>query len=192
MRCLSPILYPCPVFSPSSLGPCSNPVSSLSCIFKLLFPGSYFPDKNHTLGIPILWHILSEVVKVLAALSCPTLCHPKDCSPAGSSIHGILQARYTGVGCHALLQGIFPTQGSPTRQADSLPCEPAEKGLLSRPKDTTCSPPFTPPRTVTPLRPSLNQDRWCLPNVSSSASASPHWGRLLFLMRTSVLLGFPT
>ena len=25
--------------------------------------------------------------------SCPTLCDPKDCSPPGSSVHGILQAR---------------------------------------------------------------------------------------------------
>ena len=25
--------------------------------------------------------------------SCPTLCHPMDCSPPGSSVHGILQAR---------------------------------------------------------------------------------------------------
>ena len=30
----------------------------------------------------------------------------------GTSVHGILQAKNTGVGCHALLQGIFPTQGS--------------------------------------------------------------------------------
>ena len=27
------------------------------------------------------------------AQSCPTLCNPKDCSPPGSSVHGILQAR---------------------------------------------------------------------------------------------------
>ena len=27
------------------------------------------------------------------AQSCPTLCHPVDCSPLDSSIHGILQAR---------------------------------------------------------------------------------------------------
>ena len=27
------------------------------------------------------------------------------------SVHGILQAKNTGVGCHFLLQGIFPTQG---------------------------------------------------------------------------------
>ena len=25
--------------------------------------------------------------------SCPTLCDPKDCSPPGSSVHGIFQAR---------------------------------------------------------------------------------------------------
>ena len=30
---------------------------------------------------------------VLVAQSCPTLCDPMDCSPPGSSIHGILQAR---------------------------------------------------------------------------------------------------
>ena len=43
--------------------------------------------------------------------SCPTLCDPRECSPPGSSVHGILQA----VGCHALSQGIFPTQGSNPR-----------------------------------------------------------------------------
>ena len=32
-----------------------------------------------------------------------SLCKPMDCSPPGSSVHGILQAR-TGVDCHALLQ----------------------------------------------------------------------------------------
>ena len=44
--------------------------------------------------------------------SCPALCHPTDCSPPGSSAHGILQASSTGAGCHCLLQGIFPTQES--------------------------------------------------------------------------------
>ena len=43
--------------------------------------------------------------------SCPTLCDPVDCSPPGSSVHGILQSKNTGVGCHALLQEIFQTQG---------------------------------------------------------------------------------
>ena len=30
---------------------------------------------------------------VLVAQSCPTLCNPMDCSPPGSSVHVILQAR---------------------------------------------------------------------------------------------------
>ena len=39
--------------------------------------------------------------------SCLTLCNPLDKSSPSSSVHGILH----GVGCHALLQGIFSTQG---------------------------------------------------------------------------------
>ena len=42
----------------------------------------------------------------------PTLCNLMDWSLPGSSVPGILQAKNTGVGCHFLLQGIFPTQGS--------------------------------------------------------------------------------
>ena len=48
----------------------------------------------------------------LVIQSCPTLCDPMDCSPPGSSIHGDSPGKNTRVGCHALLQGIFPTQGS--------------------------------------------------------------------------------
>ena len=32
-------------------------------------------------------------LRVLVAQSCPTLCNCMDCSPSGSSVHGILQAR---------------------------------------------------------------------------------------------------
>ena len=35
--------------------------------------------------------------------SCPTVCDPMDCSPAGSSVHGISQARNTGRSCRFLL-----------------------------------------------------------------------------------------
>ena len=35
-----------------------------------------------------------------------------DCSPPGSSVHGDSSGKNTEVGCHALLQEIFPTQGS--------------------------------------------------------------------------------
>ena len=34
-----------------------------------------------------------------------------DCSPSGSSVHGDTPGKNTGMGCHALLQGIIPTQG---------------------------------------------------------------------------------
>ena len=44
--------------------------------------------------------------------SCLTLCDPMDCSPLGSSVLGDSPDKSTGVDCHALLQGIFPTQGS--------------------------------------------------------------------------------
>ena len=33
------------------------------------------------------------MVVVLVTHSCPTLFNPMDCSPLGSSVHGILQAR---------------------------------------------------------------------------------------------------
>ena len=41
---------------------------------------------------------------------CPTLCDPVDCSPPDSSVHGDSPSKNTGVGCHVLLQGIFPTR----------------------------------------------------------------------------------
>ena len=37
----------------------------------------------------------------------PTLCDPMDCSPPGFSVHGDSPGKSPGVGCHALLQGIF-------------------------------------------------------------------------------------
>ena len=46
------------------------------------------------------------------APSCPTLRDPMDCSPPSSSARGDSPSKNSGVGCHALLQGIFPTQGS--------------------------------------------------------------------------------
>ena len=65
---------------------------------------------------------------VLIAQLCLTLCDPRDCSPPGFSVHGIFPGKNTGVVCHLLLQGIFPTQGlNPSLlrllhwKADSLP-----------------------------------------------------------------------
>ena len=62
-----------------------------------------------------------------------------DCSPPGSSVHGILPVKNTGVGCHFLLQGIFPTQGSDLSllcllhwQVDSLPLHHLGSPLLDQ------------------------------------------------------------
>ena len=43
--------------------------------------------------------------------SCLTLHHPMDCSPPGSTVHGISPGKSTELGCRFLLQGIFLTQG---------------------------------------------------------------------------------
>ena len=68
----------------------------------------------------------------LVTQSCPTLCNPMDCSPPGSSVHGIF-CKITGVGCHFLLQGNLPDpgaeSGSPALQADSLLSEPPGKPI---------------------------------------------------------------
>ena len=67
---------------------------------------------RHLEGWPTLLTVSSLEVKV--AQSCLTLCDPMECSPLGSSVHGILQARILG---------------SPALQADSLPSEPLKWGL---------------------------------------------------------------
>ena len=42
---------------------------------------------------------------------CATLYDPMDCSLPGSSVQGDSPGKNTEVGCHALFQGIFPTEG---------------------------------------------------------------------------------
>ena len=54
----------------------------------------------------------SKLLLCLVTQSCLILCDCVDYSPPGSSVHGDSSGKKTGVGCHALLQGIFPTQGS--------------------------------------------------------------------------------
>ena len=55
--------------------------------------------------------ILIGYVLCFVTQLCLTLCNPMDCSPPGSSVHGISLGKNTGVGCSALLQKIFQTQG---------------------------------------------------------------------------------
>ena len=62
---------------------------------------------------PALRNMPSTRVLCLVAQSYLTVCDPMECSPPGSSsVHEDSPGNNTGVGCHALLQGIFPTLGS--------------------------------------------------------------------------------
>ena len=93
------------------------------------------PGKNTGVGCHFLLRCMKVKSESEVTQSCPTLCDPMDCSPPGSSVHGIFQARVlewvchcllclglyspwnspgqnTGVGTLSLLQGIFSTQGS--------------------------------------------------------------------------------
>ena len=73
-----------PILRSSHPGPHLNPVSSQRP--HLLMP------LHWGLGLRcVSWR--GAKVKVLVTQSCPTLWEPRDCSPPGSSVHGILQAR---------------------------------------------------------------------------------------------------
>ena len=49
-----------------------------------------------------------------------SLCNPIDYNPPGSSVYGDSPGKNTEVGCHALLQGIFPTQGDVVRSLNVI------------------------------------------------------------------------
>ena len=61
---------------------------------------------HEQLGIKLLSIELEYVYLYccLVAMSCLTLCDPKNCSPPGSSVHGFPRQGHW-VGCHFLLQG---------------------------------------------------------------------------------------
>ena len=52
-----------------------------------------------------------DSLEVLVTQLCLTVCDPMGCSPPGSTVHGILQCKTTGLGHHFLLQVTFLTQG---------------------------------------------------------------------------------
>ena len=60
-------------------------------------------------SLPI--YLLICAVLCLLILLCPTLCDPMHYSLTGSSFYGEPPGKDTREGCHALFQGIFPTQG---------------------------------------------------------------------------------
>ena len=78
----------------------------------------------------------SAAVLCLDRQSCPTLFDPTDCSLPGSSVHGGSPGKNTGVGCHALLQEIFPTWGS---NPGSLHCRKILYHMTTREAQEYCS-----------------------------------------------------
>ena len=104
------------------------------------------PGKNTGVGC----HFLLQCVKVKGesevAQSCPTLSDPMDCSPPGSSICGIFQARTLELGaiasgyiCFNLLpggpRGCSPgggaRLGSPAAGPPRQPCRPSGRAMSS-------------------------------------------------------------
>ena len=124
-------MLPTPTTAASLLGVERGPISIALIIFMRLFRrrlkkadllshGSQNPTPPHprTLHNVYNWDLqpglrgacVCVCVCDSRLLSCPTLSDPMDCSPPGSSVHGILQARILECSCF-LLQGIFLTQG---------------------------------------------------------------------------------
>ena len=62
--------------------------------------------------------LMSMCVRVSRRVS-PILCDPMGCSPSGYSVHGDSPGKNNGVGCHALLQGIFMNMGVQLYPQDS-------------------------------------------------------------------------
>ena len=109
-----------------------------------------------------LWKkIHCQIFTCMLTQSCPSLCDPIDCSPPVSSVHGILQARNTGVSYH------FPySRGSfrppPTPSQGSNPC--LHVSCIGR-QIVYCS--NEPPRKTTMLKITLDSAE-NLPSISPS------------------------
>ena len=100
-----------------------EPISPASPALTRKLPLSHLVNRNN----------LHAAVLCLVTQLCPVLCYPMGCSLPGSSVHGDSSGQNSRMGCHALLQRIFPTQGSntglPTLQVVSLLTEPQGKPI---------------------------------------------------------------
>ena len=69
------------------------------------------PKKAGEVEVKRVQNFNTAMVKVLVTWLCLTLCKPMNCSPPGSSVHGILQAGTLEL-VAVPFQGILLTQGS--------------------------------------------------------------------------------
>ena len=120
---------------------------------------------------------------MLVAQSCPTLCDPMDCSPPGSSVHEIFQAR--------ILEGLpFPSPGdlpnsgieprSPALQANSLLTELQGKPIhkFRRRKSRNNKSPES-----TKQKASLSQEKFIMANNNNKAHTHTQRYPLLYNLR---------
>ena len=71
------------------------------------------PGKNMGVGCHVLLQCMKVKSESEVAQSCPTLSDPMDCSPPGSSVHGIFQARILEWGAIAFSVGLAQTTLKP-------------------------------------------------------------------------------
>ena len=57
---------------------------------KELYQKDLHDPDNHS---GVITHLEPDILESEVARSCPTLSDPMDCSPPGSSVHGVFQAR---------------------------------------------------------------------------------------------------
>ena len=88
------------------------------------------PGKNTGVGCHFLLQCMKVKSQSEVAQSCPTLRNPMDCSPPGSSVHGISQARELEWGAIAFLPVFYSPVWSGLPHSLVSPC-PLCWGLVS-------------------------------------------------------------
>ena len=127
MRCFSSRPWAVIIFLWNELDSCSThfTLTWSSCSFQLLLtqsilagvPGSTCSQLVGISCFPSPCRLKLESTLILSKWSevaqlCPTLVDPMDSSLHQAPPPWDFQGKNTGVGCHLLFQGIFPTQGS--------------------------------------------------------------------------------
>ena len=98
-----------------------QPQAAYNCLkYPLAQRQTFFDVLSNQVTFPLCFPtpLLSSLVSCKCAKllqSCATFWDSKDCGLPGSSVPGGSPGKNTEVGCHTLLQGIFPTQGSNPR-----------------------------------------------------------------------------
>ena len=103
MRCVAPTHqgpFSIPSWCPNTASRTNKEENTRALMTLITRKGQNPPDCWSNWPLPGLWFQFKVVYETLESesesevtQSCPTLCDPMDCSPPGSSVHGILQAR---------------------------------------------------------------------------------------------------